>query len=113
MSQVSTIARTGMQAAEARAERSARNVANVNTDGYLASRVTTQEARDGGVTYRSVPNDTPKLTYNRDGRQAAMSNTDLAQETVERIGAASAFKANLAVLKTDDDMKRTLLSLKA
>lgn len=41
------------------------------------------------------------------------ANIDLATEAVEQISASSAFKANVAVLKTADDMQQTLLNILA
>ena len=41
------------------------------------------------------------------------ANIDLATEAVEQISASSAFKANIAVLKTADDMQQTLLDILA
>lgn len=113
MTRVGDIARTGLAAAGARVGRSAHNVANVNTDGFRAERVVTEEVREGGVTYTATPVETPAPTYDRDGREVTGSNTDVAQETVEQIGAANAFKANLAVIETDAEMQKTLIDLKA
>lgn len=46
-------------------------------------------------------------------RTAADPLADLAGETVERMGADLALKANVAVLKTADDMTGTLLDMLA
>lgn len=46
-------------------------------------------------------------------RTAADPLGDLAGETVERIGAEVAFKANAAVLRTADEMAGTLLDILA
>lgn len=46
-------------------------------------------------------------------RTAADPLADLAGETVERIGAEIAFKANVSVLKTADEMAGTLLDILA
>ena len=46
-------------------------------------------------------------------RAAAAPLADLAGETVERMGADLALKANVAVLKTADDMAGTLLDMLA
>jgi flagellar basal body rod protein FlgG len=113
MTRVGDIARSGLSVATARVGRSAHNVANVNTDGFKAERVVSEEAENGGATYTSTPVETPAPTYERDGRQVTGSNTDLVDETVEQIGGANAFKANLAVLKTDEEMQRTLIDMKA
>lgn len=47
------------------------------------------------------------------GRTAAAPLAGLAEEAVERIGAELAFKANVSVLKTADDMAGTLLDILA
>lgn len=46
-------------------------------------------------------------------RTAADPLADLAGETVERLGAELALKANVSVLKTADDMTGTLLDMLA
>jgi hypothetical protein len=46
-------------------------------------------------------------------RTAAAPLADLAGESVERLGAELALKANVAVLKTADDMTGTLLDMLA
>lgn len=46
-------------------------------------------------------------------RTAAAPLADLAGETVERITAETAFKANVAVLKTADEMYGSLLDILA
>lgn len=46
-------------------------------------------------------------------RTAADPLADLAGETVERLGAELSLKANVAVLKTADDMTGTLLDMLA
>ncbi len=113
MTRIGDIARTGLVAAGARVGRAAHNVANVNTDGFKGERVVTEELREGGVTYTAVPTEAPAPTYDRDGREVTGSNTDIVQETVEQMGAANAFKANLAVIETDAEMQKALIDLKA
>ena len=46
-------------------------------------------------------------------RTAAAPLDNLAEETVERIQAKTAFRANAAVLRTADDMTGTLLNMLA
>ncbi len=41
------------------------------------------------------------------------ADIDLAVEAVEQISASNAFKANIAVIKTADDMQQTLLDILA
>jgi flagellar basal-body rod protein FlgC len=112
MNRVGHIAVSGLSAAAARLTRSAQNVANVNTNGYMPVSPITQPQTSGGVTTKNASSP-PFPTYNSSGQTLGASGTDLAQETVEQIGAMNAFKANLAVIKTEDEMQRTLLDIKA
>jgi flagellar hook protein FlgE len=47
------------------------------------------------------------------GPAPATSDVDLVAEQVEMITARTAFAANLSVLKTADEMERTMLDMKA
>lgn len=113
MNSVSSIALSAMNVANARMARSAQNVANVNTVGYEAQRPVVQEQRNGGVTSSESPTYAPHPTFERGGEEALGSNTDLVSETVEQLGAAQQFKASLALLRTDQDMMKSLLDIKA
>lgn len=112
MARVGDVANSGLRVANARVARSAHNLANVNTDGFKAERVIARD-QNPGVTYSSVPTEAPAPLYDRDGTMVEGSNTDVANEMVEQMGAANAFKANLAVIKTDAEMQDALLDLKA
>ena len=109
---ISDIARTGLLAADAQVASSAQNIASVNTPGSAPSRVVTQPARDGGVTYRAGTSDVSLPTYGRDGRASAVSTIDVAQEIVAQLGGAEAFQANVAVLMTGAEVQQQLIDLK-
>ena len=102
-----------MTVASARMARSAANVANVNTDGYEAQRQVAREQANGGVSSASTPTYAPHPTYERGAEEVLGSNTDLISETVEQIGAAQQFKAAISLLKTDQEMQKSLLDIKA
>jgi flagellar basal body rod protein FlgG len=113
MNSLSSIALSGMSLASARVARSALNVANVNTDGFQAERQVAREQAGGGVTSTSQRTNAPATTYQRDGTLVVGSNTDEITETVEQLGAVQMFKASLALLRTQDEMMRSLLDIKA
>jgi flagellar basal-body rod protein FlgC len=136
MSDISTIALSGMNAAARRLEVSASNVANVMSDGALpgangtvpagaptayAPLEVVQTASAGGGTQTSVTTVTPSTTAvydpqapfaNQDGLVAA-PNVDLSQELVSQMVARYSFAANATVMRADDRMTKTLLDIKA
>ena len=100
---------------------SANNVANINTDGFQASGVSTVDAGYvGGIgrgtrveaTFRDtrpgapVPAPVPGLP------PAASSNTELAPEMTGQMAASLAYRANLAAFRAGDEMLRTLLDMR-
>ena len=114
ISSASSTALSALRVHGARQSQSAHNVANVNTDGFEARREAPTEARrPPGVESRNVPTNAPAPVAVRDGAQVALSNTEIGGETVERISAAHAFKANLAVIRAEDEKLGSLLDLKA
>lgn len=113
MSSISSIAMSGMMVARERLATSAGNVANVNTDGYQAKRTQATEGQNGAVSSATVPTEAPSYARIQDDAAVIASNTDLISERTEQLGASHAFKANLNVIKTNDEMTRSLLDIKA
>lgn len=113
MNSVSSIALSSMTVASARMARSAANVANVNTDGYAAQREVARDQANGGVSSEAAPTYAPHPTFERGAEEVLGSNTDLVSETVEQLGASQQFKAAIALLKTDQEMQKSLLDIKA
>ncbi|HET6337485.1 MAG TPA: flagellar basal body rod C-terminal domain-containing protein [Polyangiales bacterium] len=113
MNPVSSIALSSMSFASARLTRSAENVANVNTNGFEAQRQVAREALNGGVTSTTEPTYAPAPTFERGAEEVLGSNTDLISETVEQLGAMQQFKASIALLKTDQEMQKSLLDINA
>jgi len=98
MATFTSIALSGMTAAQSRLGSAAHNVANVNTENFVRQETlqTTQSA--GGVG-----------TQIRAGAPGAALESDM----VAQLQAKNAFLANLAVFKTQDQMAGALLSQKA
>ena len=99
MSSISSIALSGMNAAQAQLDTSAGNVANAQTEGYRRRAVQQSPQADGGVATQVVTTAKPGPAL----------ETDL----VNQLQAKNAFLANLAVFKTSNAMAGALLDKKA
>lgn len=118
---------SALQANQFRQDVSANNVANVNTDGFKASTVQTSDAayindigqgtRVSGAYAPPRPGpmaiDTASAPTSAGPAMAEQSNTDLITEMTGQIGAQNAYGANIAMLRTADDVAQTLMDLKA
>jgi flagellar hook protein FlgE len=99
-----TTALSGLRAAGQVLRNSAHQVANVNTSGFEA-----------GST--SLSDQAPGVQANEEpgGRTAAKSvqpsSTSLAQEAVTQVGAQAMYNANLASIKTEDEVLGTLIDM--
>ena len=133
MSNVLSIAVSGMTAATRRLEVSARNVANVRSTGALpadappevqrafeALRLDQTEAPGGGaattvstVSPPVVPVYDPSAPFADENGMVAAPNVDLENEVVQQMIARYAFAANVGVARADAAMKKALLDIKA
>lgn len=108
MSALSAIAQSGLQAAQARLDTAAHNVANSQTPGFKRQTVQAQAQTDpsaaGAPAGRGVV-----VRFS----QAAQTGSDLAQDVVDQMAARQSFVANVAVLKTSDKMLGSLLDTRA
>ncbi|HEX6723069.1 MAG TPA: flagellar basal body protein [Burkholderiaceae bacterium] len=95
MNAVSSIAMSGLQAAQTRMASSAHNIANAVTPDFRRQVVAQQTAPNGGVT----------TTIER----APVTGDALAEDLVALKLAQHLFTANLKVLRTQDQMLGTLL----
>jgi flagellar hook-associated protein FlgK len=95
MNTLTSIAVSGMNAAQTQLQASANNIANLNTEGYHREEVAQSEQPQGGVSASLV--------------RASQAGSDLESDVVTQLQAKNAFLANLAVFKTDKKMKGTLL----
>jgi len=100
MTSIAAIAQSGLNAAQLRLGASAHNVANLDTPGFTRQTVQQQAVPErGGVQARVAQADRPGAA--------------LEAEAVEQMAATYAFKANLLVLRTADEMAGTLLDARA
>jgi flagellar basal-body rod protein FlgC len=136
MSNISTIALSGMNAAVRRLEVSASNVANArstgalpNADGTVPAGAPTayaplelvQTASAGGGTQTSVTTakpstvavSDPQVPFADENGFVAAPNVDLGQEMISQLIAKYSFAANAHVMKADDEMSKTLLDMRA
>jgi flagellar basal-body rod protein FlgC len=100
------IALSGLRAASAGLAVQANNVANLQSDGFRAKRVGFVAEPGGGVRVQGAPEDPAP------GVPGA-SNVDLASEAVQGMGFDLMYKANLKVLKAEDERLKATLDLKA
>ena len=100
MAPISSIASSGMQAAQQRLQASAHNVANVQTEGYTRLEVV-QQSRSGvgGVDAAT--------------RRAESVGVSLESEMVDQLSARNAFVANASVFRTADRVAGALLDVHA
>ena len=106
MSSLTSIAQSGLQAAQARLGAAAHNVANAQTPDFRRQTVTAQAVAPAG-------NATSGQGVAVRTGQAAQTGANLVQDVVEQISARQAFVANLGVLKTSSDTLGSLLSVRA
>jgi len=95
MASISSIALSGMHAAQTQLDVSAHNVANLSTEGFKRQEVVQTEQAGGGVS----------AAVTRSPMQGASLETDV----VSQLQAKNAFLANLAVFKTSNAMAGALL----
>lgn len=101
-----SIALSGLRAASTGLAVRADNVANQRTEGFQARRVDLATTEGGGVQVQGTPRDSGPAV-------PGSSNVDLAVETVGGMGFDLMYRANLQVVKTEDELLRTTLDLKA
>ena len=103
---------SGLKDSQARIQASAHNTSNVTTDAFARQAVTSAETRSGGVT-SSVH--TVELTAQGKSIAAslpgAQNNVNVVSETVDRIAAQRSFEANANVVRTQDQLAKSLLDL--
>ncbi len=99
MSAISSIAVSGVQAASARMDAAAHNIANAQTPGFHRQQVHARSQETAGVM----------TTVG----QADEVGPDLARDLVEQKAASYQYKANLKTIQTADQMMGSLLDLKA
>ena len=98
MASLSSIALSGMSAAQSALQVSANNIANVSTDRFRREQLVQSSREGGGVETKVV--------------QAAEAGSALEADIVAQLQAKNAFLANLAVFKTSNQLAGALLDKK-
>ena len=131
MSNISTIALSGMNAAARRLDVSASNIANISSDGalpvdgtvasgapqaYAPLQVVQTESATGGtqtsvtsVTPSTVAISDPSAPFANQDELVAAPNVDLGQEMISQLIAKYSYAANARVMAADDRMTKTLI----
>ncbi len=105
---------SGIQAALDLQSVSAGNIANVATDEFKSDVAVVEAEDNGGVTVTMTKNTEPGVVYDRgDGVEIESSNVDLASEITNQISSKSFLQANVAAVKTADEMLGSLLDILA
>ena len=99
MASISSIALSGMNAAQTQLEASASNVANLATSGHRRQEAVQTAQASGGVTTQTV--------------RAQAVGSSLEADVVAQLQAKNSFLANLAVFKTGNTLMGALLDQKA
>lgn len=94
-----SVAQSGLQAAQTRLNASANNVANAVTPGFRRDEVQARPSAAGGVE--------------TEVQKAQQPGVSLEQEVVDQMSASFAYRANLQVLRTSDQMMGSLLDVRA
>lgn len=113
---------SGIQANQLRVDVSANNVANANTDGFKASAVQTTDSayvNDIGqgtrVSATYAPPRPGPLAAGPAGVEGSgmveQSNTELASEATSQMAAQSAYGVNVSMLKTANEMMKSVLDI--
>lgn len=108
-----SVARSGMNAAAKKLAVAAHNTANINTDGFKAQQVVVDEVSSGGVTTNTIPISKEAPVLLRDGQMVEGSNADVITNTLSRIEAIHAYKANAVVLRTHMESEESVVSILA
>lgn len=130
MTDALSIALSGLRAQTTRLAATASNIANASTSGAVPSaapsapastvyqplNVSFSSLESGGVAATVTPDPggysivyDPSSVYANEAGEVAVPNVDLAQEAVKLIETKLAYKANVSVIKTQDEMLGYLL----
>ncbi len=103
---VTSIALSGLNAAERRLANSANNIVNANTPGYTPTDLAQTAQNNGGVRTDTVQ----RQPQTPEGDEPRVS---LEQEVVNAQMATYDFQANLQVMKKQREMEQSLLDIQA
>ena len=108
---------SALNAIQTRTNSTANNIANVNTDGFKATKVTLVEgAVQGGVGTNTERVKTPgPIVYEQSSTGDNLiekSNVDLTEEMPTMLIDRRAYQANIKMIQAQDDMLGSLLDIK-
>ncbi len=114
MSLAINTAMTALRTLDKKMEVTANNTANVNTDGFKASRVETQEAYPAGVKVTISQTETPgtPLQDAEGSETSESSNVSLEEQMQELVMTSQMYRANLEVIKAEDETLGALLDIR-
>lgn len=98
---------SGLLAGSERVYTSAHNIANVNTDGYLA------EELDNPKVAPPINAPQPLGAGNAQIAEIEPSNVNVGKEFMDMMTAKAAYEANVAVVETAEEMAKSALDIKA
>ena len=101
MSSISSIALSGMNAAQTTLNSTAHNIANLNTPGFQRQEVVQSARAEGGVSASVVQS------------AVAVAVASVEADVVAQLQAKNSFLANLAVFKTGNQLAGALLDTSA
>lgn len=105
LSSAYNVARSGLAAESLRMQTAAANIANVSSTDYVPKRVVQTTRSDGGGVQAVVQ----PVTDTQPGAPAP--SVDLLRNVTTLAQAETAYKANLAVIATVDEMTESLLDI--
>ncbi|MEA2084960.1 MAG: flagellar basal body rod C-terminal domain-containing protein [Thermodesulfobacteriota bacterium] len=107
---------TGLYSFQKKAESSANNTANINTDGYKKTRVTLEDTKPQGVKPNVKRIETPgPLVYEQTSEGETLvekSNVDLSYELPNMMLSRRFYQANIKTIQIQDEMLGSLLDIK-
>lgn len=93
----------------------ANNIANMETEGFKKSKATLVEGPKKNVEVKITQPDIPGpvVVEETDGQltEKEMSNVDLAEEIPQTIMAQRGYEANLATIRTQDEMLKSIIDI--
>jgi flagellar basal-body rod protein FlgC len=106
---------SALQAYKTQLDVTSNNIANVNTEGFKKSKATLKEGATGNVLADVQRVDTPGQRYQElEGDRMVekeTSNVDLSEALPQMIVTQHAYKANMKVMQTQDEILGTTLDI--
>lgn len=110
---ITSIALSGLNAAEKRLANSANNIANASTPNFKATDAVQESVDGGGVRVDIVERDPATVTVPTEDGTQELPNVSLEQEVVTGLTATYDYQANAKLLKTQKELDKSLLDIQA